>query len=214
MDKGKTVQYPRGQFLAVHLRNGYELNGYINRIILPKTSGACEPIVVFTTINGEHRLQKSDIAYVQVLKNPEQYTKYQQGMEFFKAAQRCLLLIDNDPLVIAYMVNSAFACEVFLKGILDEHLINYGMTHRLDVLFGMLPPSVQDDFSKKVGLDDFVTLLRQCGAAFEEFRYLHENVFAAGKYDLKFWEAFVETTKEYAEKHIFQGTRYELPDCF
>ena len=109
MDKGKTVLYPRGQFLAVHLRNGYELNGYISKVISPKASGACEPVIVFTTINGEHRIQKSDIAYVQILKNPEQYTKYQQGMEFFKAAQRCLLLINNDPLVVAYMVNSAFA---------------------------------------------------------------------------------------------------------
>ena len=135
-------------------------------------------------------------------------------MEFFKAAQRCLLLINNDPLVIAYMVNSAFACEIFLKGILDEHSINCGMTHRLDALFDMLPPSIQYDFIKKVGMDDFTTLLGQCGSAFEGFRYLHENVFAEGKYNLKFWEAIVETTKEYAEKNIFQGTRYDLPDSF
>ena len=214
MDKGKTVLYPRGQFLAVHLRNGYELNGYISKVISPKASGACEPVIVFTTINGEHRIQKSDIAYVQILKNPEQYTKYQQGMEFFKAAQRCLLLINNDPLVVAYMVNSAFACEIFLKGILDEHSINYGMTHRLDALFGMLPTPIQDEFIKQVGMADFTTLLGQCGSAFEEFRYLHENVFAAGKYNMKFWETFVETTKEYAEKNIFQGTRYDLPDSF
>lgn len=200
--------------MVIHLRNGYAINGYINKVVPHQSSGACDSAIVVSTIDGEHRIQKSDIAYIQVPNSPEQYTKYQQGMEFFKAAQRCLLLINNDPLVIAYMVNSAFACEIFLKGILDTHSIDYGMTHKLDALFSMLPTSIQDDFIRQVGMDDFIILLGQCGSAFEEFRYLHENVFAAGKHNLKFWEAFVETTKEYAEKNIFQGTRYDLSDSF
>lgn len=81
--------------------------------------------------------------------------------------------------------------RVSTKGQVDKddipmQRINYGMTHRLDALFGMLPTSIQDEFIKQVGMADFTTLLGQCGSAFEEFRYLHENVFAAGKYNLKF----------------------------
>lgn len=113
-------------------------------------------------------------------------------------------------LIIPYMVNSAFACEIFLKALLDENKIRYGNTHELNKLFQKLPCNIKKYFISKINVEDFQGKLKKCSKVFEEFRYLYENIYNSESIDMKFWEKFVEEVYLYCNENLKKGTNIKV----
>lgn len=107
-------------------------------------------------------------------------------------------------LPVPAMVNSAFSVELFLKAILDENMITFNRRegHALDYLFHLLPTAQQTAIIEDVNYADFDNNLGRCSKVFEEFRYLHEDIFKSAGIDLKFWQAFTDAVKKHAENNV------------
>ena len=112
------------------------------------------------------------------------FTIYNQAHNFKKAAERCNVMIalsngnngEYEWLPIPYCVNASFACELYLKAILDAEKKERGQKHNLNDLFSLLPSEIKDDVKKKVENVDFDTNLMQAGNMFVDWRYLHEKI--------------------------------------
>ncbi|WP_316718980.1 HEPN domain-containing protein [Terrisporobacter petrolearius] len=136
------------------------------------------------------------------------YTKYEQALNFKYASDRCLMTIRQggiEYLPIPYMVNSAFACEIFLKAILEQKRIKYGKNHMLYELYKLLPKEIKEHLERVINEKDFDKKLRDCSNVFVDFRYIYENIFKAEKIDLTFWETFVNTIFEYSKNNLEKG---------
>ena len=82
-------------------------------------------------------------------------------------------------------VNSAFACEVFLKAMLSINQIHYEKAHDLKTLFNLLPQKVHD-YVKSETMDNFggmwfnafgLEYIDNVSKAFVEWRYIYEHNF-------------------------------------
>ncbi len=79
------------------------------------------------------------------------------------------------------MVNAAFACEMFLKGILIAHGIDYKKLlkqrkgHGLKALYDLLPKEKYKEFLKIPGKDTFDKKLEAHSNDFVNWRYYIEN---------------------------------------
>ena len=117
------------------------------------------------------------------------FTIKEQANNFKNAAERCdeMRPLPNGTvewLPIPYCVNASFACELYLKFILDAEKIERGKTHYLNDLFYLLPNKIQDDVKKRVENDfkkmnenvGFETCLMKSGKMFVDWRYLHEKI--------------------------------------
>ena len=99
-----------------------------------------------------------------------------------KAAERCdeqRILSNSDNiewLPIPYLVNASFACELYLKSILDAKKVACNKTHDLNDLFSLLPKEIQDDVENRCANVDFHENLMQVSKMFIEWRYLHEKI--------------------------------------
>lgn len=135
------------------------------------------------------------------------YTIYQQALVFWYAYERCMMYIGGIGqiiLPIPAMVNAAFSTELFLKAILDENGIPFNRRegHTLEHLFHLLPTDQQEAIIKDVSYADFDSNLSCCSKVFNEFRYLHEDIFKSSGIDLKFWQAFTDAVKKHAENNV------------
>ena len=90
--------------------------------------------------------------------NPDYNAFYRNGLEFQKAAERCLAMDDDGSihmfqdnriciLVAPAVVNSSFACEMYLKSLILKSGKTYPTGkngHNLKYMFDMLPESMRD----------------------------------------------------------------------
>lgn len=82
------------------------------------------------------------------------------------------------------VVNSAFACEVFLKALLIFYDVPMNKEHKIEKLFNLLPDEIKDFVKQTVMInyggmwrDPFsCELLKNISDAFVEWRYSYENV--------------------------------------
>ena len=124
------------------------------------------------------------------------YTIYQQAIVFWLAYERCMIHIYQQGqaiLPVPAMANSAFSIELFLKAMLEENNIffNKNKGHRLDYLFHLLPDETRKSIIDATNNSEFEKNISLCGKAFEDFRYLHEDIFQSQKFNLQFWENFI-----------------------
>ena len=121
---------------------------------------------------------------------------YIQGNNFAQCAERSMGEMNEDGsiqlvggrygmLCPPVMVNAAFACEMFLKGILIAHGIDYKKLlkqrkgHGLKALYDLLPKEEYKEFLKIPGKDTFDKKLEAHSNDFVNWRYYIEN---PGKY--------------------------------
>ena len=102
-----------------------------------------------------------------------------QALSFLEAGSRCAAQISltprkfRTPLVPA-IVCYAFAVELYLKLLLVLSKVDFKKEHRLELLFGLLPASTQDDLTKAYGDPSLAKDLAEVGSAFVVWRYEHE----------------------------------------
>lgn len=134
---------------------------------------------------------------------------YNQGLRFLRCAERCLGEVNDDGsitiisnkthiLSTPVMVNSAFACELFLKAILILHDIDYKREHNLKPLFDLLPKNEYKEFLTIGDTDHFESELEKHSKDFVSWRYYMENVEYGETYHMEpiFTEIFMENLKE------------------
>lgn len=124
------------------------------------------------------------------------YTIYQQAIVFWYTYERCMMRINQNGQIILpvpAMANSAFSVELFFKAILEENSIPFEKRrgHCLDYLFHQLPNAIKESIVLATNYPEFDQNLSQCSKVFEEFRYLHEDIFRSNDVNLKFWENFI-----------------------
>lgn len=117
---------------------------------------------------------------------------YIQGKRFAQCADRSMGEITQDGsikivggkynmLSAPLMVNTAFACEVFLKGLLIAHGVDYKKLlkqrkgHGLKALYDLLPKEKYKEFLKISGKDTFDKKLEAHSNDFVNWRYYIEN---------------------------------------
>ena len=135
------------------------------------------------------------------------YTIYQQAIAFWLAYERCMMYINQNGQIILpvpAMANSAFAVELFLKAMLEEQNIPFNRHngHRLDYLFHLLPNLTKESIIDAVHHPDFDENLSTCSKSFEDFRYLHEDIFKSQNINLQFWEKFINAVYAVADETI------------
>lgn len=147
---------------------------------------------------------------------------YDQGLQFYHCAQRCLGDVNDDgsiqilggkyhSLSTPTMVNAAFACEMFLKSILILHNIDYwkilkrGEGHKLKPLFDLLPNQEYKDFLIIGTPGEFEKELMKHSADFEDWRYYMEQ---PGEYCMEpmFTQILMENLKVLNKSLIQQRT--------
>lgn len=123
---------------------------------------------------------------------------YNQGLLFLRCSERCMGDINDDGsiqivggkyqiLSSPTMVNSAFACELFLKTILILHDIDYikvlkkGDGHKLKPLFELLPNQEYKDFLQIGTKQEFESELQEHSGDFIDWRYFMEK---SGSYSM------------------------------
>ena len=142
------------------------------------------------------------------MSNTEQsYTIYQQAIVFWYAYERCMIRINqNDQIILPVpaMANSAFSVELFFKAILEENGIPFEKRkgHCLDYLFRQLPHTIRESIVQTTNYPEFDQNLSQCSKVFEEFRYLHKDIFKSSVIDLKFWENFINAVYAVSQSTI------------
>lgn len=94
---------------------------------------------------------------------------------FYLAAERCLEFRENKILLIPSIVNCAFACELYIKCILNKSNINFGKQHSLEKLFALLPENTKNKVVKNIADEDFNKNLQNISNTFIEWRYLYER---------------------------------------
>ena len=135
------------------------------------------------------------------------YTIYQQAIGFWYAYERCMMYINQNGqiiLPIPAMANSAFSVELFFKAILEENSIPFEKRkgHCLDYLFRQLPNTIKEAIIQTTNYPEFNRNLSQCSKVFEEFRYLHEDIFKSNNVNLKFWENFINAVYTVSQSTI------------
>lgn len=115
---------------------------------------------------------------------------YNQGNNFEEAAQRCFGKYEQGRFSIikdgAFLqlpaptvVNSAFACEMFLKSILTHFCVPFGKEHNLLKLYLKIPPEAQSVIHQICfhGREEreFQEMLRRHSMDFVEIRYFFEK---------------------------------------
>jgi HEPN domain-containing protein len=97
---------------------------------------------------------------------------------FLKAAERCGSESDgHNWLVVPEIVNSTFACELFMKCIILIHgTEQLAHTHSLKKLFNLLPSNIQSEIQTDLSslCEDFDRRLAEISDLFEECRYAFE----------------------------------------
>ncbi len=103
-----------------------------------------------------------------------------------------------------FVVNMAFACELYIKAILIYKSNNNKIekSHDLKKLFETLPIDVQSNiktiFSEKSD-GDLEIILPEINTAFVDWRYAYEKNVSANLSDI---QKFAESLKEYANENI------------
>ena len=112
---------------------------------------------------------------------------FDQANSFYLCAHLCEKELDRQPgrhdlYSTPMIVNSAFACEVYIKTLLDFYNIPAGKKHNLDDLFQLLPDEVKDSITKNdCSLSGRMTdafglsLLKAVSDAFVTWRYSYEK---------------------------------------
>lgn len=110
---------------------------------------------------------------------------FDNGCAFARCGELCRNNSQINPIFLSnpMIINYAFACEVFLKTLIEGYKLPQCHTHKLDELFTMLPERVQKEIAEemiyKVGSfrDAFgFCYLEQISNAFVEWRYLYEKI--------------------------------------
>ena len=111
---------------------------------------------------------------------------FDQANSFYVCAKLCERELDEHPTrhdmySTPQIVNLAFACEVYLKSLLNFYKIDFGKSHKLNELLNMLPDEVRNSienrtFDKRPVLFDAFgyKLIDKIADAFVEWRYSYE----------------------------------------
>jgi len=126
------------------------------------------------------------------------FTVFDQARNFKIAAERCFEVRPLNEkqfecLMIPAIVNASFACELFLKAIIDARGTIRKKEHSLKELFGLLP--YQDNESIKENLEDadFLAELDAISDSFVKWRYLHEKTDEESSLNIDFLLRFMNT---------------------
>ena len=145
---------------------------------------------------------------------------FDQACAFAECADLCKK--QDDAFVKGYLtpsiVNSAFACEVFLKLLLWHHNINYERTHTLKQLFEMLPEQSKQmvkertfykysEWTDALGFEHLETISN----AFVEWRYSYEHEHGTIGCPTSFLETFRNVLREQCANEVF-GVTWEEYD--
>ena len=117
-----------------------------------------------------------------------------------------------------YIVNSAFACEVFLKTMLQKHKTKWPNSHKIKQLYELLPEhtkaKIKDitlqrswDWQDCFGIEH----LERISDAFNDWRYSYEHKRASLSCPTYFLDAFRDALREQCAFEIF-GTTWEQYD--
>jgi len=115
------------------------------------------------------------------------------------------------------IVNSAFACEVFMKAILKFKQIEAPKAHKLKTLYNRLPNKIKTRIKQEVScgyLDMWqncfgVEYIDQISNAFVEWRYIYEHDFSKGgtvQINIGFLNRFRDTLREICCEMFFDIT--------
>ncbi len=131
-----------------------------------------------------------------------------------KSTNKQIVIGDYD---IPAGVNSAFACEVFLKAILKLKQIDYKKEHDLKTLFSLLPTKIYNEV-KSGTANNFggmwvnafgVEFIDNVSKAFVEWRYIYEHNFLMNGsvcFEHGFLWAFRNTLRESCCQMLFRKT--------
>ncbi len=111
---------------------------------------------------------------------------YDQANAFSDCANKCFEKEEDTLKIVEYskvgIVNSAFACELYLKALLKYYKVTIKKEHKLKDLFDKLPEDNQRNINNKVlklygRLNDIwgFSLLEQVSNAFIDWRYCYEK---------------------------------------
>lgn len=160
-------------------------------------------------------------------KSMDVFSMYQTGCEFSDCADFAMKAQDVVPFhglfySVPAVVNSAFACEVFLKLLLEVEQIEFKRMHQLEELFNQLPEQVktaiQQSTIQKYGTwtDVFgLNLLHQISDAFVQWRYNYEHDFGNDgtmKIEIGFLVAFRNALREKCSDY-FRDHMKDLRSC-
>ena len=203
----------QGKVLRIYFENDKTIEGYCYGYNNDNDK-LVESFLLKINDKGEtKKIIISNIDKVAIITNEKQYTKYEHACNFYYAAKRCLMDIKQENiryLVIPYMANSAFACEIFLKAIIEEKGNIYTPSHELYKLFNELLKDIKKKIKNKFKEENFEEKLRKCSKIFEDFRYLYENIYNSEEIDLNFWERFVEEIYAYSYNNLRKGTNVAI----
>lgn len=144
-------------------------------------------------------------------KSIDVFSMYRTGCEFSDCADFAMKAQDTELFhglfySVPAIVNSAFACEVFLKLLLEVEQIDIKKEHQLEKLFNQLPEQVKTAIQQSTiqnygtWTDVFgLNLLHQISDAFVQWRYHYEHDFGkAGtmKIEIGFLVAFRNALRE------------------
>ena len=127
------------------------------------------------------------------------------GLEFAETTD--MLLPDDfsteDWLMVPYIVNMAFACELFLKSLLSDGESEQ-KGHNLEKLFYKLPLKHQKAVLKHhyfKGEEEFEERLAVTGQVYHNWRYSYEHRNSISV-DIVFLQRFTDVVQELAEKEL------------
>jgi hypothetical protein len=118
------------------------------------------------------------------------------------------------------VINSAFACEVFMKAMLSHHDALTPKTHKLRDLYEALPDKVREWVKfvtsmncRDLWVDSFgFEILDQVSNAFVEWRYIYEHNWSKGAtvhIDIGFLNRFRDALREACCQMLFSTTWQE-----
>lgn len=105
---------------------------------------------------------------------------YKQAYTFYLAAKRCeephpLQNGQLEILICPTIVNYAFACELYIKYLLQINNIEQCHKHKLTDLFYLLPETSQQEIRTKMDIANFNQELNSISNAFVDWRYIYEK---------------------------------------
>lgn len=128
---------------------------------------------------------------------------YNIAHTFHLAAQRCeeqrpLQNGKFEMLICPAIVNYAFACELYIKYLLQINGVEQCRKHKLTDLFGLLPETSQQEIRTKMNTANFNQELNSISNAFVDWRYIYEknNAFL----HIDFLRRFCVALKEFIEQ--------------
>lgn len=148
------------------------------------------------------------------------FEMYRTGCEFSDCAVFCLNTPNSQAYNIFYVtpatVNAAFACELFLKLLLNLNQIEYNRVHKLKDLFDVLPDNIRENI-KTATIEKYgqwknswnIEILDNISNAFNDWRYNYEHDWSKSammKIELEFLFAFKDALKE----QFKDGSFYEV----